>query len=464
MRRNALHRAMFERKNDPADGGAAGGSGAILEIKNLIQQQGTAWEEYKKTNDALLKAKAEGKAVGDLEAKLDKISKEMDSLAEIRSQIDQLTARFNRKGLGDDEASGDLQLECKAFNISRRSFVSNVNADVTVDEYKNYKTAFFKWARKGRLEALDDAERKSMLAGDDANGGYLLPPPTVGRIVKKIFELSPIRQIASVVSISTQALEGIYDNDEASVGYVGEVAARPNTGTPTLGKYRLEAFEIYANPKISQTLIDDAAYDVEGWLADKVANKLARFEGAEFVTGTGVNAIKGFTKYTLTATADGTRTWGQIEKIKTGVNGDFAASSPADKIFDLTQAFKPAYLNNAKWVTTREVVGKVRKFKGATTGDYLWQPGLQAGMSDKLLGYPIVMAQDLPALSTYATTSAPCLWLADWAEFYTIVDRMGIRTIRDNLTDKPNVQFYSTRRVGGGVLNFEAGKVLTFEA
>lgn len=463
MRRNALHRALFERKNDPTDGGASSAP-ALLEIKNLITQQGTAWEEYKKTNDAILKAKAEGKSVADLEVKLDKISKDMDTLAEVRSEIDTLTAKFNRKGLGDDEASGDLQLECRSFNIARRSFVSNVNADVTVDEYKNYKSAFFKWARKGRLEALDDAERKSMLAGDDANGGYMLPPPTVGRIVKKIFELSPIRQIASVVSISTQALDGLYDNDEASVGYVGEIAARTTTATPTLGKYRLEAFEIYANPKISQTLIDDAAYDVEGWLADKIANKLARFEGAEFVTGSGVNAIKGFTKYTLTATADGARTWGQIEKIKTGVNGDFAASAPGDKIFDLTQAFKPAYLNNAKWVTTREVIGKVRKFKGATTGDYLWQPGLQAGMSDKLLGYSIVMAQDLPALSTYAATSAPCLWLADWTEAYTIVDRMGIRTIRDNLTDKPNVQFYSTRRVGGGVLNFEAIKVLTFEA
>lgn len=462
MRRNALHRALFERKNDATESGGGGGSAGLLEIKTLITDQGKAWEEFKKTNDELLKAKADGKAVGELEQKLDKIGKELDKLTEIRAEVDKIMLKMQRPAA--DAESGDMKEETKSFNIARRSFGQNVTSDITVEEYTGYKAAFFKWARKGRLEALTDAERKSMLAGDDANGGYLLPPPTVGRIVKKIFELSPIRQIASVVSISTQALEGIYDNDEASVGYVGEVAARPNTGTPTLGKYRIEAFEIYANPKISQTLIDDAAYDVEGWLADKVANKLARFEGAEFVTGTGVNAIKGFTKYTLSATADGSRTWGQIEKIKTGVNGDFAASSPADKIFDLTQAFKPAYLNAAKWVTTREVIGKVRKFKGATTGDYLWQPGLQAGMTDKLLGYPIVMAQDLPALSTYATTSAPCLWLADWAEFYTIVDRMGIRTIRDNLTDKPNVQFYSTRRVGGGVLNFEAGKVLTFEA
>jgi HK97 family phage major capsid protein len=462
MRRNALHRALFERKDDSGGGGGGSAGPALLEIKNLITQQGTAWEEYKKTNDErekALEAKNHARAA-ELDQKLAKISAEMDSLAQVRAEIDTLTARFNRKGLGGEgEDSGDIALECKSFNISRRSFVQNVQADVTVDEYKNYKSAFFNWARKGRLEALSDVERKAMLAGDDANGGYLLPPPTVGRIVKKIFELSPIRQIASVVSISTQALEGLYDNDEASVGYVGEVAARPNTATPTLGKYRIEAFEIYANPKVTQTLLDDAQVDVEGWLADKIANKLARFEGSEFVNGTGVSAIKGFMAYTRVATADGTRAWGQIEKIKTGVNGDFAASAPGDKLFDLTQAFKPAYLSSAQWVTTREVIGKVRKFKGATTGDYLWQPGLQAGMTDKLLGYNIVYAQDLPALSSNSAS----LWLANWTEAYTIVDRMGIRTIRDNLTDKPNVQFYTTRRVGGGVLNFEAIKALSFE-
>lgn len=459
MRRNALHRALFERKNDPADGGAGGGSVGLVEIKNLINDQGKAWEEFKKTNDELLKAKADGKAIGELEQKLANITKELDKLGEIRAEVDKIMLKAQRPNGGDSE-DGDLQNECKSFNIARRAFSSGRVDDVTVDEYKSYKSAFFNWARKGRIEALSDVERKAMLAGDDANGGYMLPPPTIGRIVKKIFELSPIRQIASVVSISTQALEGLYDRDEASVGYVGEVAARPNTNTPTLGKYRLEAFEIYANPKVSQTLLDDAAYDVEGWLADKIANKLARFEGAEFVTGTGVNAIKGFTTYTRAATADATRTWGQIEKIKTGVNGDFAASAAADILFDLTQAFKPAYLPGAKWVTTREVIGKVRKFKGATTGDYLWQPGLQAGMADKLLGYPIVYAQDLAALSSNTAS----LWLADWAEAYTVVDRMGIRTIRDNLTDKPNVQFYSTKRVGGGVLNFDAIKAIEFAA
>jgi HK97 family phage major capsid protein len=463
MKRNRLHRALFERKDDNNGGG---GGPTLVEIKNLIDGQGKAWEEFKKTNDELIKAKAEGKAVADLEAKLEKIGKEMDGIAEVKAEIEKITTRLNRKGLNDGGGAGDVDLstETKSFNVSRRAFSSqHVDRDLTVDEYKDYKSAFFKFARSGKLESLESNERKAMSAGDDANGGYLLPTPTVGRVVQKLFELSPIRQLASVVNISTQALEGIYDNDEASVGYVGETAPRPNTSTPVLGKYRIEAWEQYANPKITQTLIDDAAIDVEAWLADKISNKFARFEGSEFINGTGVNHIRGFNQYPFAsgtgAGADDTsRPWGTIQDIKTGVNGDFATTLPADILFDLIQAFKSYYLNGASFVTTREVIAKIRKFKEATTNAYMWQPGLAKGTPDTLLGYPIVNAQDLPKLSA----NDHALWLANWKEAYTIVDRQGMRTLRDNLTDKPNVQFYTTRRTGGGVLNFEAIKAVKF--
>jgi predicted phage gp36 major capsid-like protein len=145
--------------------------------------------------------------------------------------------------------------------------------------------------------------------------------------------------------------------------------------------------------------------------------------------------------------------------VKTTANGDFAASNPADKLFDLIQAFKTVYLQNARWVTTREVIAKVRKFKESTTNAYMWQPGLAQGTPDTLLGYPIVIAQDVPALATGSLS----MWLGDWMEAYQIVDRFGIRTLRDPFTDKPYVHFYSTRRVGGGVVNFEALKAISFE-
>lgn len=438
------------------------GDTSLVEIKGLVEQQGKAWEEFKKTNDEILAKKAEGKAVGDLETKLAKITEDLDKLSETKAKLEEALVKLARGDLGGggNKEAADLAIEAKSFNDQLRAYSNDGRApELSADEYKAYKNALFSYYRKGKIEALTDIERKAMVAGDDSNGGYLLPAATVGRVVKKVFELSPIRAIASVQPISTNALEGMYDNDESSYGWVNEVAARTTTTTPTLGKYRIEAFEMYADPKATQQLLDDSAVDVEAWLAAKVADKFARVEGAAFINGTGVGQPRGFATYTMAATGDATRTWGQIEKIKTTANGDFAASNPGDKLFDLIQAFKTAYLQRAKWVTTREVIAKVRKFKEATTNAYMWQPGLAQGTPDTLLGYPIVIAQDVPALATQSLS----MWFGDWMEAYQIVDRMGIRTLRDPYTDKPYVHFYSTRRVGGAVVNFEAIKAISFE-
>lgn len=436
------------------------GEVTMVEVKKLIEEQGTAWEEFKKTNDAIIKAKADGKAVGDLETKLAKISETLDTLSESKAAMESALATLQRSGLGGgDRAGQDIEIEAKNFNLARSSWSSKNRPDMNVEDYKAYKSALAKCLREGK-EALSDSERKAMLAGDDSNGGYLLAEETVGRIVKKVFELSPIRSIVSVQQISGPALEGLYDNDESSYGWVSEVGGRTTTTTPTLGAYRIEPFEMYADPKATQTLLDDAAIDVEAWLAGKVADKFARVEGAAFINGTGVGQPRGFTTYSMATTGDATRSWGTIEKVKSGANGDFSATTPADVLFSLIQAFKTVYLQNARWVTTREVIAKIRKFKEATTNAYMWQPGLAKGTPDTLLGYPIVMAQDVPALATGSAS----LWLGDWTEAYQIVDRTGIRTLRDPFTDKPYVHFYSTRRVGGGVLNFEALKALTFES
>jgi HK97 family phage major capsid protein len=333
-------------------------------------------------------------------------------------------------------------------------------ADATPEEYEQYKHAFWEYQRKGNIDWLTVEERKAMSVGTDADGGYLVPAPTVGRIVQKVYDLSPIRQIANVMSISGDALEGVNDLDEADYGWVGETGTRSDTTTPGVGKYRIEAHEMYAQPKATQKLLDDAAVDIEAWLAAKVANKFARAEGGAFITGNGVGKPRGYAAYTTAATGDATRAWGQLEHIKTGANGDFASSNPADVLFDLIAAFKSPYLNQARFVTRREVVAKIRKFKEATTNAYMWQPGLQAGQPDRLLGYPIVMAQDTPTLATDSLSLA----FGDFNEGYQIVDRIGMRTLRDPFTDKPYVKFYTTKRTGGGVVNFEAIKFLKFAA
>lgn len=431
----------------------------ISDFKALIQAQGEAWEAFKKANDARIDAKAEGKSVADFEAKMTTINAALDKQADL---IRDLETKANRPDFGTDDVAKQLGIECKAFNQARKSFMSpsNVTADLSTEQYTAYKSAHWNWIRRGNMAALTADEQKAMIAGSDPDGGYSLPHATVGSVVKRIYETTPMRSIAAVQSISTFAMEGLYDNDESSYGWVGEVGARTTTTTPQLGKYRIETAEMYADPKASQTLLDDSAIDIEAWLAGKVADKFARVQNAAFVTGTGVGQPRGFSTYTAAATADATRTWGTVEKVVSGANGAFHTTQ-ADPMFTLIQAFKTGYLQNAKWVTTREVIGKIRAFKTSTTAEYIWQPGLQAGTPDSLLGYPVVIAQDLPALSTYATLGSP-MWLGNWKEAYQIVDRIGMRTLRDPYTDKPYVHFYTTARVGGGALNFEAFKCLTF--
>lgn len=433
----------------------------ILEIKKLIEAQGQAWEEHKKTNDELLKAKAEGKAVADLEAKLAKLSDEMDKLAELKADFDKFILESQRPGASKSDENAEA--ECKQWNaMLRADFQSkgrSIPAEVSVDAYAQYKSAFYSLVRHGDIERLSADERKALSAGSDPDGGYLLPTPTVGRMVKKVYEQSTMRQLANVLTISTDALEGIVDNDEADAGWVSEMGARNDTDTPQVGKYRIEAHEMYAQPKVTQKLIDDAATDVEAWLADKVADKFARVEGNAFWNGNGVGQPRGLAAYTTAATGDGSRAWGTFEHVLTGANGDFHTTK-ADPLQDLLGAFKDQYLQNASFAMRREVRTKIRKLKEATSDRYLWEPSLQAGQPDRLLGYPVRIDQYIPAI----TTGSLSLAFGDFREAYTIVDRIGVRTLRDPYTAKPYIRFYSTKRTGAGAVNTEAVKFLKFAA
>lgn len=434
----------------------------ISEVKRLIEDQGRAWEEFKKTNDEAIKAKADGKAVGDLEVKLANISEQLDKVEDLKSQFDAFVLKSQRPGAGEGKAD-EIEAEAKLWNaMLRADFQSKgrpVPAEVGAEQYAQYKSGFFSLVRHGDLERLSADERKAMSAGSDPDGGYLLPAPTVGRMVKRVYEQSVMRQLANVVTISTDALEGIVDNDEADAGWVSEIGTRNDTDTPQVGKYRIEAHEMYAMPKVTQKLIDDAATDVEAWLADKVADKFARVEATAFINGTGVGQPRGLCTYPMAATGDGSRPWGTFEMVKTGANGTFHTTK-ADPLQDLIGAFKDQYLQNATWLMRREVRTLVRKMKEATSDRYLWEPSLQAGQPDRLLGYPVRIDQYMPALATASKSLA----FGDFREAFTIVDRIGVRTLRDPYTAKPYIRFYSTKRTGSGAVNFEAVKFLSFEA
>lgn len=458
---SAISRAVsagYERKSEGDDDDSAP---AIVEIKRLMEDLGKAWKSHRETNDALLKAKADGKAVSDLEAKLDKIGKDLDQMAEIKQQFDDLMVKLARPGGMAGKGDDTLAAETKGFNEALRAdFQSkgrSMPTALTVDQYAQYKSAFLGLVRHGDLERLSSDERKALSAGSDPDGGYLLPTPTVGRIVKRVYEASVMRQLATVQTISTDAIEGIVDNGEAGAGWVSETGTRSETSTPQVGKWRIEAHEMYAEPRVTQKLLDDAAVDIEAWLGSKVGEKFARVEGSAFWNGTGVGQPRGLATYTTAATGDDTRTWGQIEHVVTGANGAFHTTK-ADPLQELIGAFRDQYLQAAQWAMRREVRTLIRKLKEATSDRYLWEPSLQAGQPDRLLGYPVRIDQFMPALATGSLSMA----FGDFAEAYTIVDRIGIRTLRDPFTAKPYVKFYSTRRVGGGCVNFEAVKFLKF--
>jgi HK97 family phage major capsid protein len=439
------------------------------EITETIDALGRAFEEFKSANDSNLK-----KRDVVLDEKLDRLNVALDAAqaakdafeakqAALALRQDEVEKKLNRPGFGHNSGASEAEQKALAsFNTSIKSFAGLYSrpqpAEATAEDLTVYVKGFGKFVRGGE-RAFDDTERKAMSVGSDPDGGYLVTPDVSGRIVTRVFETTPMRQIASVQVISTDALEGIEDKDEAaSGGWVAEAGTRGTTNTPQLAKWRIPVHEMFAQPYATQQLLDDAAVDVEAWLAGKVADKLSRVQNDAYLNGTGVGQPRGLTTYTTAATADATRAWGSFEHVATGVSSDFAASTPADILFDLIQAFKDAYLNGARWMTRREVIGKIRKFKESTTNAYMWQPGLQQGQPQVILGYPVTVSQDMPALASGSLSLA----FGDFAQGYQIVDRQGFRTLRDPYTNKPFVQFYTTARTGGGALQFECVKFIKF--
>ncbi len=434
----------------------------LKDIAQTLEEQGKAFKAFREANDKLIEAKAEGKAVADLTAQVEKLSKELDKLDDAKAAIDELVKKGNRpQNDSEAKAENDLALEAKSFNIALRADFQLKGkpfpGELSTDGYKQYKSAFFKTLAGVSIDDLSTDERKALSAGSDPDGGYMLPHATTGSVITKMYEQSVMRQLATVQTISTNDIEGLIDNDDATAGWVSELGTRSDSATPTVAKYRIEAHEMYAMPKASQRILDDAATDVEAWLAAKTADKFGRVEGLAFWQGTGTGQPRGLASYTTAATADETRTWGQFEHVVTGANGAFHTTK-ADPLQDLIGAFKDQYLQNATFCMRREVRTAIRKMKEATSDRYLWEPSLQAGQPDRLLGYPVRVDQYMPTIATNSLSLA----FGDFKQAYLIVDRLGIRTLRDPFTAKPYVVFYSTKRTGGGAQNTEAVKFLKF--
>jgi len=345
-------------------------------LEALLETQGKAFDAFKTTVETELKSKL-GKDDPIVTEKLSKIEKSLDDAVEAKAALDAaikaeakereaLEARINREGIKASSADeAKRMLEVKDFNmVLGAAHADRKQAFTPLDTagYDAYQKAFGAFLRKNERVLTAD-EIKTLSVGSDPDGGYFVTPDITGRIVKKVYESSPVRQYANVQTITTDKLEGIEDLDEAGAGYAGEHATSGNTDTPEVGKWSIPVFNMDTEPKATQNLLDDAAVDVEAWLADKVGNKRSRFENTEFVTGA-ANKIRGFVLgYTQSTDSGSGVTWGQVGYVATGVDGDFAASAKGDKLYDLMGLLKNEYLTGAAWFAKRSTITSIRKFK-----------------------------------------------------------------------------------------------------
>lgn len=398
----------------------------MKKFKESIEKMGTTWEELKKVNDHKdTEIKKLGDASSETKAKIEKLSARLDEALEAKGRIDALEIAIKRGGGTNTEEQKAIALE------------------------REFKSAESLWFRKGDSSKMDELiEKKAMSVNSDPDGGYLVTPDTSGRIQKRIYETSPLRQVATVVTISTDAIEGIIDIDETDCEWTAEPSAGTSGKTPQLGKYRIPVHEMATRPKVTQKLLEDASFDPAAWLSAKVGDKMGRFENNAFVNGNGVTKPHGFLNYPVGVTKN--TKWGTIEQINLGS----AATLNADGLINLQFSLKEYYRNQAKWGFSRLTHAAVRLLKDAQ-GRYYWQPNYEAGLPPSLLGSPIVELNDMPDVAA----NALAVVYADWANFYTIVDRMGVSVLVDPYTSKPYTEFYSRKRVGGDVTNFEAGKI-----
>lgn len=390
-----------------------------------------AFEAYRAVNDARL---AEIESRGSADAlTLDKLNRLDSAMDATQRRLDEITLKAARPQMGPLEAR----------HMSSAAL--------------EHKAAFEAYVRSGREQTLRPLEVKALQAGSDPDGGYLVPDETETQIMRRLSTISPIRAIAGNRQVSSSTYKKPFAVSGPQSGWVGETDARPETASPQLAELTFPAMELYAMPAATASLLDDAAVDMDQWIAEEVETAFAEQEGAAFVNGDGVNKPTGFLQ--APQVDEASWAWGSLGTLKTGQSGGFPAVDPADTLIDLIYTLKSGYRQNARFVMNRKTQAAVRKFKDGD-GNYLWQPPSGAGSAASLLNFPITEAEDMPDIAADTASIA----FGDFRRGYLVVDRMGVRLLRDPYSAKPYVLFYTTKRVGGGVQDYDAIKLLMFSA
>ncbi len=363
------------------------------------------------------------------------------------------------KGL-QSEIETKLQKQEERLTMLDRKTMTNANRPVlsgAIAHEAPHQKAFEAYLRSGDDDALRglSLEEKALSSAVAADGGYLVDPQTSETVKTVMHNMASLRGIAQVVNVEATSYDVLVDHTEIGTGWASETSTITETATPQIDRISIPLHELSALPKASQRLLDDSAFDVEAWLADRIANKFARAEAAAFIGGDGVDKPKGILAHNVVA--EDSWTWGNIGYVTTGVDGEFNAGAPADALVDLVYALGARYRANATFVMNSKTAGVVRKIKDAD-GRFLWSDGLSAGEPARLLGYPVMVSEDMPDI---ASNTAAILF-GDFTAGYTIAERPDLRVLRDPFSAKPHVLFYATKRVGGDVSDFAAIKALNF--
>lgn len=395
------------------------------EVASAFDEFMHAFESYKETNDRRL---------SEMEARVGEDVVTTEKMGRISSFMDDQKRKMD-------------QLAIKGS----RPVLDHMSSLVFDSEHKH---AFNDYIRKGNEHGLRQIEAKSMSASSDADGGYLVPDEIDQEIGRRLSALSPIRAISSVRQVSTSVLKKPFAQNGMAVGWVGETDSRPETNSAQLTELQFPTMELYAMPAATSSLLEDSAVDIDTWITSEVEAAFAEQEGAAFVNGDGVNKPSGF--LSTSTVDDDSWSWGSLGYVVTGADGAFAPD-PSDSLIDMVYSLKAGYRQNAKFVMNRKTQSTIRKFKDAD-GNYMWQPPAAAGQQAMLQGFPVVEAEDMPDIASDSMAIA----FGDFERGYLVVDRAGVSVLRDPYSAKPYVLFYTTKRVGGGIQNFEAIKLMKF--
>lgn len=396
------------------------------ELKKALDDLQASWASYKKTNDERIAALEKGQGVSELDAKLAKIDADVAKNQKLVDDFTALQAQVNRMNLGTAGADSGKAGVLKEFNA---------------------------WAHD---KDAGQVFKASATSGVNPDGGFMVLPELEAGIDRIAEKQSVMRQLADVKTVSTSEAQLIVNKGGAGGGWATETGTRGETDTPQLDKIIIPIRDMYANPLASQDLIDDAIFDVAAWLEDEAGIVFGELEGAAFISGALPTRPRGILSYDTVANAS--FAWGKVGYIATGVSGDWASTNKADKLIELQGALKAKYQPGAVFLTNSAALTAIRQFK--TDYGYIWQPSLQAGIPSTLLGKSVMIDDNMPTIAAGSLSVA----YGDFKRAYAIRDRQGIKVLRDPYSTKGFVEFYTTKRVGGGVRNFEAYKVLKFAA